>query len=249
MRLRSFPARAFTLVELLIVIAIIAVFAALLFPVLSTVKQTARASQCVSGLHQIHLALQMYLGDNDNTYFPYYYDLPNAGRQWYFGYEPNYGKGDKEGERLLILERAFLFPYLKQIGGVSICPSFRYSSSYYKPKFRGASFGYGYNVYGLAGTKEQSIRNPEMCLVFADSAQVNDFQWPASRDNPLLEEFPIISPYDRTFHFRHQVRANCLFADGHVKSLSPHPDTLDPRLDGLCGMVAKRGDGTLFNLK
>jgi prepilin-type N-terminal cleavage/methylation domain-containing protein len=58
--------RAFTLIELLVVIAIIGVLAALLLPVLSSGKESGRSVACVSNLHQIGLALQMYVDANHN---------------------------------------------------------------------------------------------------------------------------------------------------------------------------------------
>ncbi len=62
--------RGFTLIELLVVIAIIALLAALLFPVFSRAREKARQSACLSNLHQIGLAVSMYLQDYDG-YFPY----------------------------------------------------------------------------------------------------------------------------------------------------------------------------------
>jgi prepilin-type N-terminal cleavage/methylation domain-containing protein/prepilin-type processing-associated H-X9-DG protein len=67
---------AFTLVELLVVIGIIAVLAALLLPVLSKGKEAGRATVCVSNLHQIGIALQIYVDGNHNL-LPVMRDRPS----------------------------------------------------------------------------------------------------------------------------------------------------------------------------
>ncbi len=69
--IRFSAARAFTLGELLAMIAIIAVLAALLLPALSKGKSQAHATTCKNRLHQMGLALQMYVDDHENKY-PYY---------------------------------------------------------------------------------------------------------------------------------------------------------------------------------
>jgi prepilin-type N-terminal cleavage/methylation domain-containing protein/prepilin-type processing-associated H-X9-DG protein len=69
-----FSVAAFTLIELLVVIAIIATLAALLLPVLGRAQESARATTCLSNLHQIGLALQLYVGDNKNR-LPYMSDI------------------------------------------------------------------------------------------------------------------------------------------------------------------------------
>jgi prepilin-type N-terminal cleavage/methylation domain-containing protein/prepilin-type processing-associated H-X9-DG protein len=62
---RQFPA-AFTLLELLVVIAIIAILAALLLPVLSKARARATGIQCQNNLKQLQLAWQMYVTDHDD---------------------------------------------------------------------------------------------------------------------------------------------------------------------------------------
>lgn len=62
------PGRAFTLLELLVVVAIIGILAALLLPVLAAAKKRAWTAQCDSNLHQIGLGLKMYADDHGELY-------------------------------------------------------------------------------------------------------------------------------------------------------------------------------------
>jgi prepilin-type N-terminal cleavage/methylation domain-containing protein/prepilin-type processing-associated H-X9-DG protein len=63
------PSSGFTLIELLVVIAIIAALAALLLPALSRSKDQAKSIVCRNHLHEMGIALRMYV--NDNNAYPY----------------------------------------------------------------------------------------------------------------------------------------------------------------------------------
>lgn len=63
--------RGFTLVELLVVIAVISVLASLLFPVFARARESARSATCLSNLRQIGQALSLYRSQYEE-YFPTY---------------------------------------------------------------------------------------------------------------------------------------------------------------------------------
>ena len=62
--------KGFTLIELLVVIAIIGILAAMVFPVFARARESARKAVCLSNIKNIALAIQMYLGDNNDTFWP-----------------------------------------------------------------------------------------------------------------------------------------------------------------------------------
>ncbi len=60
--------KGFTLIEVLVVIAIIATLAAILFPVFASAREAARKTVCLSNLRQIGMAIQMYATDHNDCF-------------------------------------------------------------------------------------------------------------------------------------------------------------------------------------
>jgi len=92
---------AFTLVELLVTIAIIAVLAGVTMAAASSALQAARTARCASNLRQIGIGLHTFASDNNNTLPQRYYTDQN------------------EGYSNIIL------PYLGGNGDVFVCPCLR----------------------------------------------------------------------------------------------------------------------------
>jgi prepilin-type N-terminal cleavage/methylation domain-containing protein/prepilin-type processing-associated H-X9-DG protein len=215
--------RAFTLIELLVVIAIIATMSSLVMPALGTALSQARATSCSSRLAQIGYALQMYCidhgeylpgqGDSDNRYYFGRYNGSSAFVDFSDGYLSDYVGNDAE---------------------VWQCPGFRD----FMPRASGPTAAYAYNYEYLTKYEDNGlswfdpnyrwtypglplaiIRKSTSLALFGDSAR--NWMGPLEENwywTPPSQSIPYGVAYT---HFRHRLRANILWADGHVSSMPP----------------------------
>ena len=120
--------KAFTLVELMVVIGITGIPAGLLFPALCKAKAQSRSAACISNLRQIGFALSMYVGD--------FHRYPSYGH-WTAIALPQYANQQ-------------LIPYAGNSRKMFLCPAHcpRTTASPASPFFTPLS--YGYNGLGTA---------------------------------------------------------------------------------------------------
>jgi prepilin-type N-terminal cleavage/methylation domain-containing protein/prepilin-type processing-associated H-X9-DG protein len=231
-------APAFTLLELLVVVAVIATLAAMLLPALARCRSTAHRTVCESNLRQLGLATELYLDDNVDLFFNRCAVPTSAGQQWWFGWLAT----GTEGQRGFDLSTGALYPYLHG-ANVRLCPSPDWYSPQFKPKGTNVIFSYGGNSFLLAAQNRapisaDGIACPSATAMYADSAQVNTFQAPASPANPMFEEWYYLdlatnfanANNQPNGHFRHDQRAEVTFADGHVGFEQAVPGSYDQRL-------------------
>ncbi|MFO1488426.1 MAG: prepilin-type N-terminal cleavage/methylation domain-containing protein [Verrucomicrobiota bacterium] len=232
--------RAFTLMELLLVIAIIGLFSALILPALNRGKSSAQRAACVNNLRQLGLATRLYWDDNAGTCFKEWSSNTNNGRNWWFGWLEN--ATAEEGQRRFDLSAGVLFPYLNG-SDVRLCLSPVWASAQFKPKATSVVYSYGCNSYLFVPNNRPVVRTtaivrPTETALFADAAQINDFQTQSLEIFPMLEEWYFLTVetnqttanYYPNGHFRHAEKANVTFADGHVAMEKMVPGSRDPRL-------------------
>lgn len=127
----------FTLVELLVVVSIIAVLAALLLPAIAMVRDAAKQARCGSNLRQIHLGTLAYADDNNGIMQPALLDVPSGtGDRFWFGYLAPYLDGSKDDSisyKQLNVGRSVLWG----------CPNYKWDPAI------DYHCGYGQNVFPL----------------------------------------------------------------------------------------------------
>jgi prepilin-type N-terminal cleavage/methylation domain-containing protein/prepilin-type processing-associated H-X9-DG protein len=247
---RSFQC-GFTLVELLVVMAIIAILAGMLLPALAKAKGKAQGIVCASNTKQLLLAWQMYAADNDDRLV---YNLGGdrtrrsvaTNQSWNWVNNTMTWELDPDNTNTAFVGKARLGPYCNRSITIYRCPSDRVLSAVQKQagwtaRVRSLSMN---AMIGDAGEslrggvnlnnpnyqqflKLSSIRNPVNIFVFLDEHpdSINDGYFLNKPDE--LEWVDLPASY-------HNGAASVSFADGHSeihKWNYPHTKR-PPRPDG-----------------
>jgi len=220
MNFARFRQRGFTLLELLAVIATIAILAALLLPVLSKAKIKAQQTTCLSNLRQQGYGWSMFAADNNGRLVQSYpTNNPNAWVQGDMTRASDASNAD-------LLRQGELYPYNRDVAiyhcpadiGVTIngatVPTVR---SYSMNSFMGerdSAIGpipATSDGYVLFFVKESDIRRPaEMwVLLDEDERSINDGFFVTDPAARVWYDFPAISAH------RHRFSYGLTFADGH----------------------------------
>lgn len=225
---------AFTLIELIASVAIVSVLAVTILLAGRKALQESSLAISANNLRQLSVGGMAYLGDHNQTFWKYV-DISSQGYTWWFGYESNTSRALPEGQRSFDGELGPLGGYIP--AGVKPDPSFNIGGNAFKPKYKFGYLGIGYNVllggsWGGTSTlaKVTAMNQPGQVVVFFTSAQVNNFQAPASAANPMLEEFYGIDNREVTVHFRHHGYAMVIYANGSAGFLPMDPTTRDQRM-------------------
>ncbi len=237
---------AFTLVELLVGVTIIATLFALALPTYRKVMIAAAGPIAANTLNQLRLAGEMYQSDNNGSFWKYRQNVP-GGVTWWYGFETAASMAKPEGQRSYEINGGALGRYIGGASkGIKTDPAYSMYGRTFKPKYsNGLGYiGYGYNVMlSRSGTQtammgwtgngtpvtRESVKNSSQTVVFVSSAQVNTFQAPASSKNPMIEEFVGVDS-TQVVHYRFGDRAIAVFADGRVGYISLDGATVDSRM-------------------
>jgi prepilin-type N-terminal cleavage/methylation domain-containing protein/prepilin-type processing-associated H-X9-DG protein len=240
--------RAFTLIELLIVIVIIAVLASLLLPALAKAKQRARGTACSNNLRQIHLAYTLYQGDFEGRGHPR--------RNWMRWIRDGGNRlqptpGDDGQVITPDHDHAYwgvaYFPYLGRSKRPFVCPEAKsVDDQYLGPPRNDGLFrnGHRYLTYGFNGYYQSDNPRARGLPLALFEGQMEDIPGRARRGDTLSHpsetlvvqdswetmldgdtDSPVgLSQWRRwpqrvREYFRHGDRGQALWADGHVSSV------------------------------
>ena len=209
----------FTLVELLVVIAVIAILAALLFPALSRARESARTAICATNLKQLGLAVALY-GDEFGVYPPGY----TGPGDFTFVLSPYLSKDAK------------VYGEEEKRSPVIQCPSRTIQPSALTANYSAHPRVLVHTAYGETQIRYGSLTRPSDTLILADAIQLPEGRalatlvdvagistdgTAANAENPVPVGLDMdgISSGVGNLRYRHGDRANLLFADGHVEAI------------------------------
>ncbi len=231
---------AFTLVELLVVIGIIALLISMLIPVLNKVKENANTVKCASQMRQLVTAILMYAGDNKSN-FPW---PPQIG-EVYVANDPNplmYYMVDTSQYPYGVIryDAGVYFPYVSRskaaigstgsevVRALMNCPSDNdvnrnaaLNGNHGVPR----NFTYSWNVLIRSNYNMPNGVTGDPYDIAGKTTQIRD----SANKAILIEEsspndgvaWISIQDGDDTPAFYHNKRCNLGFADGHAETLTP----------------------------
>jgi prepilin-type processing-associated H-X9-DG protein/prepilin-type N-terminal cleavage/methylation domain-containing protein len=133
--------RAFSLVELLVVIGIIAVLIGILLPALASARAAAKTTACLSNLRQISTLFQIYAANNQQSYPPAYWTIGSTTVSWDFTTSTPPGQ----------VSPGFIWQYSLSGDAVQQCPSYEGKSN---------SPGDPYTGYNYISGADNYMRSP-----------------------------------------------------------------------------------------
>jgi prepilin-type N-terminal cleavage/methylation domain-containing protein len=190
--------RAFSLLELLVVIAVIAILAALLFPVLSGAKARARRMICMNNLSQINLGLRMY-SDESNDRPPRTPGTTNSpGLNW-TGYKQLMKSYVGLNGASSTQDKLFACPadtfFYDAVNNFKFVPQSLHDQGpdYLSYVFNGGNARTNSNAPGIAGRTLASIKDPVKTVLVAEGPALIPYSWhqpkkPAANGAPMFND-------------------------------------------------------------
>jgi prepilin-type N-terminal cleavage/methylation domain-containing protein/prepilin-type processing-associated H-X9-DG protein len=213
---------AFSLPELLIVIAVIAILVSLLLPALSRSRGSARSIQCLNNLRQFGIATRLFLDEAASSF------IPNRGEsaRW-----PENGGSLEPYNINTEPGRLFYCPVeKKEEADDAVTYQFNRFGSGLSPidqKPLGLMEKFNHpdgSMAGMRGRVEQDVINPADMIIMAEMSEVIYPNGPPPPDLSPYYPFEPSKGYNPPradmFWFRHNARANALFADTHVEGFN-----------------------------